>query len=322
MDTRECGCYDTRRERAPRARPGDMQTKQTFQIRMMEITAVLCALVVLGIFPGCRKAAPGSGAEDDLAGMVRVAPATVKQGCGKAMICEWGEQGAQDARVPEFFIQETEVTNQEYADCVAAGKCRDNRAGDCFMPDELGRPVPGDAAHLPEGFAGADRPAACVSWAMARDYCKWGRKRLPAEVEWMAAAGADREFPWGSRPAPAGDKWNLFAQGRARLKNLANAGQPVCCGPDGTDGFEGPAPVGRFPDGRAPSGALDMAGNVWEWTADCFKNDQNGRCAARTIKGGSWESPVASLRIRARTARAPNTRSADIGFRCVLSKEN
>jgi formylglycine-generating enzyme required for sulfatase activity len=58
-----------------------------------------------------------------------------------------------------------------------------------------------------------------------------------------------------------------------------------------------------------------MAGNAWEWTADCGAG--GGRCAQRVIKGGSWATALHEMRIGNRAARAPHTRSADIGFRCA-----
>lgn len=142
-------------------------------------------------------------------------------------------------------------------------------------------------------------PVARVSWFEARAFARWAGKRLPTESEWeKAARGTDgREFPWG----------NDFD--RSRLIYEAR----------------GPEKVGSRPGGASPCGALDMAGNVWEWTDSWyqaypdapFQFPEYGQ-KFRVARGSSW---AASFEQSARTfyrslARA-TTRSEFIGFRCV-----
>jgi formylglycine-generating enzyme required for sulfatase activity len=120
----------------------------------------------------------------------------------------------------------------------------------------------------PQGAA--RRPVAGLSWDDAVAYAKWAKKRLPTEEEWeFAARGTDgRLYPWGN-------DW---------LAGMANAG----------NGGGGPADVGTF-KGVSPFGLYDMAGNVWEWTADDLRPYPGGQLPPvlpgllRVIRGGSWQ---------------------------------
>jgi formylglycine-generating enzyme required for sulfatase activity len=96
----------------------------------------------------------------------------------------------------------------------------------------------------------------------------------------------------------------------------------------GDDGWPATAPVGRYPKGASPFGVLDMAGNVWEWTADGFAdyssepatNPEVSRHdeSPRVTRGGAWLSEVAA-RVRAtdRLGLAPGCRINSLGFRCA-----
>ncbi len=96
---------------------------------------------------------------------------------------------------------------------------------------------------------------------------------------------------------------------------------------DANDEYEYTAPVGSFPEGISWVGALDMAGNVWEWTADRLDaypaesqiNPEGPTTGGiRVIRGGSWSNDISKVRSTNRGANLPTYASNDVGFRCVV----
>jgi formylglycine-generating enzyme required for sulfatase activity len=107
----------------------------------------------------------------------------------------------------------------------------------------------------------------------------------------------------------------------------------VVPGGEGCDGFVETAPVGSFPGGESWVGALDMAGNVWEWVADWYAEDFYSRSPdanptgptsgdARGVRGGSWLDDRGDARCASRSGGLPDGRSGSIGFRVVVSLAN
>lgn len=144
----------------------------------------------------------------------------------------------------------------------------------------------------------ADCPAMGIDWESAKKYCKWAGKRLPTEPEWEAAARGHTNHHW-----PWGDKW---------LPKYANSLAKE-------DGFEGIAPGGSFPIGASPFGALDMAGNVWEWISPENSSKERKKTDFYTAKGGSWRSSPKSTKISFRHKVEPGFKNRTFGFRCAKS---
>jgi len=197
--------------------------------------------------------------------------------------------------VDAFYIDRTEVTNAMYkAFCDATG----------YLPPVSPTWDTGYFRSKP------DHPALNLTWDQATAYCKWAGKRLPTEAEWeKAARGTDgRVYPWG----------NVWADSLTNLR----AG----------DRFEKAAPVGAFPAGASPYGALDMAGNVWEWCADWYlleayatASNRNptgpaGPAPRRVVRGGSFASGQSDAEVANRDKFAPNQLLDHIGCRCVWSR--
>jgi formylglycine-generating enzyme required for sulfatase activity len=227
-----------------------------------------------------------------------------------------------------FCIDKTEVTVAAFRTCV--------HAGDCAPPSatvEWKDIKPEDKTKWSQfctsGRSGLDQhPINCVDWKQASAYCEWTGGRLPTEAEWEhAARGNDgRSYPWGSEP-PDAKRLNACGSECVSMgkKRLDATWTPMYTG---DDGWPATAPVGSYPKGASPFGVLDMAGNVWEWTADSFAdyseeavtNPQRSRpdAALRVVRGGGWDNVVpARVRATFRSWIVPAYRFNFLGFRCA-----
>jgi len=170
-----------------------------------------------------------------------------------------------------------------------------------------------------------DHPVAHVSWADARAFAEWAGGRLPTEAEWEHAAqagGETRRFPWGEQePDDRTVLCNIW-QGRFPAQNTC------------LDGFYGTAPAESFAPN--PAGLFNMAGNVWEWTADAFRVKSLAKAAAarnrtardrlqKVLKGGSFlchASYCYRYRIAARSGVDSDSSASNVGFRVAYDSEH
>ena len=201
------------------------------------------------------------------------------------------EKPVHTVAVDGFWLDRTEVTNAQYGKCVTAGKC---------YPSQFA---------VSSYLNGATQPVAGMSWHAAVAYCEWAGGRLPTEAEWEYAARGPEgsKYPWGSN-------WQ---------EKVANCNESIC-----KDGYEYTAPVGSFPRGASWVGALDLAGNVWEWVADWYGDYPSGRQVNptgpqngdyRVLRGGSWVSNEEGVRGAQRYKYMPNNTYGNNGLRCALS---
>ena len=228
-----------------------------------------------------------------------------------------------------FCIDRTEVTTAAYAACVASDQCV--RAPDTVRDDNYS---PADVAMWSRACNSgrkdrASHPINCVDWDQAAAYCAAAGRRLPTEAEWeYAARGSDsRTFPWGN-DAPDAHRANVCERACADMLEQV-AGYDPQSAFEFDDGYTATAPVGSYTGGGSPFGAVDMAGNVWEWTADWYgpyaaetQRDPTGPGdgSGRVFRGGGWfDTDAEHLRATLRFANVPQNRYAALGFRCAVT---
>jgi len=222
-----------------------------------------------------------------------------------------------------YAMHRTEVTVTDYMRCYDQGQCAapvqhhsDDPAFNWGAADRLDHPING------------------VTRAQAATYCTWAGGRLPTEAEWeYGARGATtRRFPWGNTPPgmTSPGLGNFADESLLKLDpKLARCLRGL------NDGFAHTSPVGLFKDGISPFGLLDMAGNVWEWTADGYgpygardphtpfagEPDRNVGAAKGVARGGGYDRIGSAVRSTIRWVVDPEKNMPALGFRCVKDLE-
>ena len=253
--------------------------------------------------PAALAADSGSRDAKDTSAMIRIPAGPFLMG---------SNDGPEDERpqhkvdLSEFFIDRTKVTNGQFAAFLNAVGPRGPRGENYYDVDDND-----SRAHRRDGRWRADaghenHPVVEASWPGARAYCAWAGKRLPTEAEWeKAARGADgRKFPWGNE---APDRTRAHFGG----------------------GWNELRPVGSFPKGASPYGALDMAGNGWEWVSSLYRpypyDAADGRedptsGQVRGTRGGGHDASAEDLTVTQRgrrVSRNPSGGHHNISFRCA-----
>lgn len=216
--------------------------------------------------------------------------------------------------VAGFRMDRTEVTVRAYRACVSAGKCT---APEAYVSEKGNYRVFCNWAH-PENRD--SHPINCVDHKQAGAFCAWAGKRLPTEEEWEFAArggGEDRTFPWGNDPPTERHLNACGAECPANLIGKRFPGGPALY--PASDGWPETAPVGSFPAGASKQGVLDLAGNVWEWTASSYASyDGKQSQDKRVLRGGSWGGGDAHTeRTTNRFRLDGSSRAQYLGFRCA-----
>jgi formylglycine-generating enzyme required for sulfatase activity len=326
--------------------------------RWIKIVMAVCVMLPVALYFFFGQPAPSA-----TQGMVWIPSGTYAMGRDLADHPE--EAPVHPVKVKGFWMDRTEVTNRQFAKFVKATgyqteaeRLLDARAFPHAKPEDLlpggmvFRAIEGIDATMcgignlpwwtftaganwqhPDGPGSSidnrmDHPVVQISYRDALAYCQWAGKRLPTEAEWeWAARGglSHKAYTWGDTERPNGKIMCNHWQGDFPAKDKVE------------DGFYGTAPAGSFPPNDY--GLSDMAGNVWEFTADWYdpgyysqsteemprgpatgSDPQGTGFGQRAMRGGSWLCGTAycfRYRPSARHGIDELTATNHVGFRCV-----
>lgn len=247
-------------------------------------------------------------------------------------LAEDDERPQQEIYLDPFWIDLYEVSNQQFALFVADTRyetlAEQEGGSDIFISiSSKWSFVEGANWQHPQGpdsnLNGLDRhPVVQIAWADAASYCAWSGRRLPSEAEWeKAARGTTGQiYPWG----------NGF---NGRLLNFCDVQCELpWASPNIDDGYQFTSPVGSYVSGASLYGALDMAGNVWEWVNDWYSASYYEQSPSRNplgpdfgnyriLRGGSRVIDINNVRASYRYEVEPTLRLINTGFRCAQDGE-
>ncbi|MCK0154924.1 SUMF1/EgtB/PvdO family nonheme iron enzyme [Alcanivorax sp. S6407] len=251
---------------------------------------------------GLREAADlarASMAAASIAASITAAMVKIPSGTFRMGLAHSNHTPVHSVSVSSFFMQEHEVTWNQYQPCIDAGVCSSG----------------GDA-----GWGKGNLPVLNVSWNDVQKYIGWLNQktgktfRLPSEAEWeyAARAGSTSDYSWGD------------SIGCVKARYGRGDGGP--CG----NRYKGPSPVKSYSPNRF--GLYDMHGNVWEWVQDCWHDSYSGApsngsawtsggdCGRRVVRGGSWSNLRGYLVSGNRGRNSASDRTLTIGFRLVQDR--
>jgi serine/threonine-protein kinase len=190
-----------------------------------------------------------------------------------------------------FWIDRTEVTNRQFVQFLNDQGNGGPQGTQMLILDQGYTQIRQEGDQFLTTDAALDHPVVMVTWHGAASYCVWAGGRLPTEAEWeYAARGPDGYvYPWGNDP-PDCDVANYGECRRIAVR------------------------VASRPSGASWCGALDMAGNVWEWVSDWFgpysgrsQDNPSGPTSGEVpvLRGGGWHSPERELRATYRQHEIP-----------------
>ena len=244
--------------------------------------------------------------------------------------CYGSEHPYHEVHLDAYEIDRTEVTAAQYLACKNAGGCSAAGSGSYATFDVVGK---------------EDHPVNYVTWFQAADYCQWVGKGLCTEAQWEKGARGGCEKNGGPSAA---------CKAQSRRYPWGNNG-PTCDLAASIQCIEGTQSVCSLsPAGDSPYGLCDMAGNVWEWTADWYQKDYycdgdgasgdefcmecgswpgypnawsdpfgtNGSSLSRVFRGGGFAHPSGhNLRVSVRYGESPWGSIVSVGFRCCKTPE-